>query len=480
MKGAHLLIVTSLMAAVSGCTLAPRYIRPEATAPAAWPEGAAYADSAAEIGLPAVATLDPEMFFPDTRLQRVLALARQHSLDLRLATLNVNRVRAYYKIQRAELIPSLGASASATRHRTPADLSMTGTEYTSEDYDAHVGVTAWEIDLFGRVRSEKNQALQQYLASEEGRRGAELSLVTAVCQSWLALAATREQRALADSTLQAQRGIFEMMAQTYDVGLATKLDLRRAQMQVDAAALALSDLIRREAEGRNALELLVGIPVPEDLLPMGLYGIDPPRAIAAGLASEVLLGRPDVMAAEHQLMAANAYLGVARAAFFPRISLTALLGTASAALSGLFESGSGTWTFAGAAALPLFDLRTHGALQASQADREILVTRYQMTIQTAFRETADALATRGTVGHEVTVQASLAEAAGDAYSLARERYAKGIDSYLSVLDAQRTYDAARQGLVSARFAELENRVRLYAVLGGGCVGQIRGQTECLR
>lgn len=468
MKRAFLtLLVASSLMVVGGCTLAPRYVRPDAATPAAWPAGAAYGDSAAEQGLPAAAALDPDAFFPDARLQGVLALARAHSLDLRLAALEVDRVRAYYKIQRADLLPSLGASASATRHHTPADLSMTGAERTSNDFGAQVGISAWEIDLFGRVRSEKNQAFEQYLASEEGRRGAELSLVAAIGQSWLSLAATREQLALADSTLRAQRGIYAMMARMREAGLTSQLDLRRAQMQVDAAELARNDLVRREAEGRNGLDLLVGVPVPDDLLPGNLTEVVPPREVAAGLASDVLLGRPDVMAAEHQLRAANAYLGVARAAFFPRISLTALLGTASAALSGLFDAGSGTWTFAGAAAMPLFDLRTQGALKVSQADREILVTRYQRAIQNAFRETADALAARGTVGQQVAVQSSLAEAAGDAYALARERYDRGLDSYLSVLDAQRTYDAARQGLVATRLAEMVNRVRLYAVLGGG-------------
>lgn len=471
------LIAALLMFTAGGCTLAPRYVRPDTTAPAAWPAGAAYADSAAENGLPAAAELDPDAFFPDPRLQGVLALAREHSMDLRLAALNVDRVRAYYKIQRADLLPSLGATAAATRHHTPADLSTTGAEITTEDYGVKVGVTAWEIDLFGRVRSEKNQAYEQYLASEEGRRGAELSLIAALSQSWLALAATREQLALADSTLRAQRGIYEMMTQMYDAGLATKLDLRRAQMQVDTAELTLNDHVRREAEDRNALNLLAGVQIPDNLLPADLAGVEPPREVAAGLFSDVLLGRPDVMAAEHQLRAANAYLGVARAAFFPRISLTALVGTVSAAFSGIFDSGSSTWTFAGAAAMPLFDLRTHGALKASQADREILVARYQQAIQNAFRETADALATRGTAVRQVETQTSLAEAAGDAYELARERYARGIDSYLSVLDAQRTYDAARQGLVRVRLAELVNRVRLFAVLGGGNVGLSQTTTE---
>jgi len=291
--------------------------------------------------------------------------------------------------------------------------------------------------------------------------------VSAVGQSYLALAATRQQLELAQSTLEAQRKIYELIGQQYEVGMATKLALRQAEIQVRAAELDVAGYTQLAAQDVNALNLLAGARVPDELLPAGLDGVVPPRAIGAQLSSEILLGRPDIMAAEHQLRAANAYIGVARAAFFPRISLTALVGTASAALSGLFASGSDTWTFNPQVAMPIFDLRTHGALQVSQADQQIVLTEYQQAIQTAFREVADALAVAGTVDRQVAAQESLVEASSEAYDLAGDRYAKGIDSYLSVLDAQRSLYAAQQGLVGLRLARLANRIQLYAALGGG-------------
>ena len=394
-------------------------------------------------------------------------LALANNLDLRLATLNVERVRAAYKIKTAELLPSLSVSATGSRSQTPADLSSTGAKAINSRYGVDLGIAAWEVDLFGRLRSEKNQALEQYLASAEGRRGAELSLVAAVGQAYLQLAATREQLGLARATLRTQQEAYELVQHQYDVGVASALALSRARTQVSSAEVEVAAYTRQEAQDRNALDLLAGGPVPDQLLPTDLANVQPPAEVASGLSSDVLLTRPDVMAAEHQLMAANAQIGVARAAFFPRISLTALVGTASSALSGLFGSGSDTWTFAPSATLPLFDLRTHGALKTTEADREILLTQYQQTIQTAFREVADALAARGTISDQVAAQSRLVEAAAEAYDLARQRYASGADSYLSVLDAQRTVYAARNGLVGLRLADVNSKVQLYAVLGGG-------------
>jgi multidrug efflux system outer membrane protein len=408
----------------------------------------------------------PDDLYPDPRLQQVVGLALAHNVDLRLAALNAERVRALYKIQRADLLPSIGVSATGTRQQTSEDLSYGYPQITGR-YNVDVGVSAWELDLFGRVRSEKNQALEQYLASEEGRRGAELSLVAAVGQTWLALAATREQLELARSTLATQTHYYELIDLQYQAGLATGLDLRRVQTQVNAAEGDVAAYTLQEAQDRNALDLLAGGPVPEELLPGRLDQVTPPPDVAPGLSSTVLLRRPDVMAAEHRLKAANAYIGVARASFFPRISLTALVGTASRALSGLFAAGSGTWLFSTHAAMPLFDLRTQGALKVSQADRDLVVAQYQKTIQTAFREVADALAARGTLRDRVAAQQRLVEASSEAYELAKKRYVAGADSYLSVLDAQRSLYTAQQGLVRLRLADAANRVQLYAVLGGG-------------
>jgi multidrug efflux system outer membrane protein len=450
----------------AGCTMAPRYVRPETEMPPAWPEGVAYPDSLDFAGVPAVGEVGPDELYPDARLQQVLALALANNVDLRLAALNVDRVQALYKIQRADLLPSISASASGSRQQTSADLAYGYPAITSR-YNVDVGVSSWELDLFGRVRSEKNQALEQYLATEEGRRGAELSLVAAVGQTWLQLAASREQLELAQSTLKNQRDSYDLIDRQFQAGLATGLDLRRAQTQVNVAEGEVAAFIQQEAQDRNALNLLAGRPVPGEMLPDGLDQVTPPPDVAPGLSSTVLLRRPDVMAAEHQLKAANAYIGVARASFFPRISLTALMGTASRALSGLFTGGSGTWLLSSQVGMPLFDLRTHGALKMSQAERDLVIAQYQKTIQTAFREAADALAARGTLRDRVAAQERLVAASSEAYDLAEKRYDAGSDSYLSVLDAQRTLYGAQQGLVRLRLADAANRVRLYAVLGGG-------------
>ncbi len=447
--------------------MAPKYVRPEAPTPKEWPAGPAYPDSLAALDMASAPEMSPEEFFQDDRLCRVLELALANNLDLRLAALNVEKVQAYYKIKRANLYPTLYASGAESRHKTPADLSFTGSAMTNEEYSVDVGVASWEIDLFGRVRSEKNQAWEQYLASEAGRRGAQLSLVAAVGQSYMALAASREELQLAQATLESQQASYDLIEKQFKVGLATKLDLRRAQTQVEMARQNVAVYTQQEAQDENALDLLAGTQVPRELLPDNLSGVTPPQEVDPGLSSLVLLGRPDIMAAEHQLKAANAYIGVARAAFFPRISLTALVGTASASLSGLFSSGSDTWTFSPTIGLPIFDARTHAALKVSQVDQQIVLTQYQKAIQGAFREVADALAVRGTIDQQVTAQASMVTALKEAHDLAVDRYNKGIDSYLSVLIAQQSLYGAQQGLVGLRLARIVNQVQLYAVLGGG-------------
>jgi len=467
MKRLSFSLLLMLIVFSGGCTMAPKYVRPEASVPQEWPEGPAYPDSLAALDLVSAPEMTPQEFFRDSRLQGVLELALANNLDLRLAALNVEKVQAYYRIKRADLYPAVYAAGTETRHKTPADLSFTGSAMTNEEYSINVGVASWEIDLFGRIRSQKNQAWEQYLASEAGRRGAQLSLVAAVGQSYMALAASREQLQLANVTLESQQAFYDLIEKQYNVGLATKLDLRRVQTQVNLAQRNVAIYTQLAAQDENALNLLAGSQVPRELLPENLSGVTPPREVDPGLSSLVLLGRPDIMAAEHQLKAANAYIGVARAAFFPRISLTALVGTASASLSGLFSSGSDTWTFSPTVGLPVFDARTHAALKVSQVDQQIVLTQYQKAIQSAFREVADALAVKGTIDQQVAAQESLVSAMQETYDLAVVRYKKGIDDFLSVSVAQRTLYGAQQGLVGLRMARIANQVQLYAVLGGG-------------
>ena len=450
-----------------GCSLAPKYTQPKAPIPAGWPTGAAYKETKAATGAPTASELRWREFFTDERLQKIIEIALNNNRDLRLAALNVERARALYGVQRAELFPSVNAVGAGGKQRSSADLIAPGDPRTIEQYSVDLGTAAWEIDFFGRIRSLKDRALEEYLATEEARRSAQISLVSEVAMAYLTLAADREGLKLARSTLETQQAAYGLIHRRYEVGLATELDLRRAQTQVDAARGDVARYMQLTAQDENGLNLLAGSPVPSELLPADLSSVTPLQEISPGLSSEALLRRPDIMAAEHRLKGAYAFIGVARSAFFPRISLTTSIGTASDELSGLFKSGSGTWNFAPRIVMPIFDARTWAALRVSKAERKIVLTQYERTIQAAFREVADTLAVKGTVGDQVSAQQSLVGAVAKTYRLSDKRYTKGIDSYLGVLDAQRSLYAAEQRLVALRLASLANQVRLYAVLGGG-------------
>lgn len=464
-RNTFLLVVSLVLFA--GCTMAPKYTRPAAPIPAAWPSGVAYDAAQTAPHSPAATDLGWQEFFADEKLQQVIGMALTNNRDLRLATLNVERARAYYGIQRAELLPAGDATARGSRQRLPADLSSTGNRQTVERYDANLGVAAWEIDFFGRIRSLKDRALEEFLATEQARRSAQILLVSSVAQSYLTLAADRESLALANTTLATQQAAFDLIKRRFDLGLVPELDVHRAQTQVDAARGDVGRFSQLLAQDENALRLLAGTSIPPELLPAQLADVTPLRSLDAGLPSAVLLQRPDVLQTENLLRAAHADLGAARAAFFPRISLTAAFGSASSDLSGLFQAGSGAWNYAPQLVMPIFDARTWSAHRAAQVQREIAVTQYEKAIQNAFREVADSLAIRGTLGGQVAAQQSLVRAVADTHRLSHSRYDKGIDSYLSVLDAQRSLYAAQQGLVALRLVQAVNDVRLYAVLGGG-------------
>ena len=450
-----------------GCTLAPEYKRPTSPVPADWPTGAAYQPAGAASNAPMASELKWHEFFTDETLQKIIAMALENNRDLRLAALNVERARALYGIQRAELLPTIHGVGSGSKERVPADLSKTGSRMTSERYDVDLGIISWEIDFFGRIRSLKDRALEEYLATDQARRSAQLLLVSTVANAYLALAADRENLKLAESTLETQEEAYRLIKRRYEVGLASELDLRQGQSQVDVAMRDIARYKQLAARDENALILLVGSSVPNDLLPSALDSVDPPEEISPGTPSEVLLLRPDILAAEHSLKAANANIGAARAAFFPRIALTGTIGTASADLSSLFKSGQGTWAFAPQIVLPIFDARTWSAYDFTKVEREIAVAQYEKAIQTAFREVADALAVRGTVDQQIAAQQSLVEAFAETYRLSNARYTKGIDNYLSVLVAQRSLYAAQQGLIFLRLDRLTNLVTMYRVLGGG-------------
>jgi len=467
MKGRYLLLVTGCAALVAGCTLAPKYHRPASPIPAQWPGAEAYAQAGAPANAPAAPDIAWQDFFADQNLQCVIGSAITNNRDLRIAALNVDRARAIYGIQRGELLPSVRALGSGSKQETPADLSSTGARHTSERYDVSLGVAAWEIDFFGRIQSLKDRALEEYLATEQARRSAQILLVSSVANAYLLLAADRENLALAETTLASQQGAYDLIKRRCDLGLAPYVDVYRSRTQVETARGDVAQFRQRVALDENALDLLVGTPVASRLLPTALTNVVPPREVAPGIASDALLRRPDILQAEALLKAANADIGAARATLFPRISLTAAYGTASSELSGLFKSDQDAWSFIPLVSMPIFDTRTWSALEATKVQQKIIVTQYEKTIQNAFKEVADALAVRDTVGQQVAAQEALVEAVDQTYRMSTSRYDKGMDSYLSVLDAQRSLYTAQRGLVLLRLAKTANTVRLYSVLGGG-------------
>ncbi len=453
---------------LAGCTImAPKYTPPTAPVAEQWPTGPAYRGPQPATDQPTATEADWQAFFADDRLRQIIQLALANNRDLRLASLKVDMARALYGIQRAELYPTVYATGSGGRQRAAADLTADGQPQNTEQYSVNLGVLAWEVDFFGRLRSLKNEALESYLASEQARHAAQILLLSSVANAYLALAADREALALAERTLDSQQATCELVQRQHQFDLATELDLRQAQIPVEVARRNLAIYIQQVAQDINALHLLVGSPLPDHLLPDELGQISPFADISPGLSSEILVGRPDIMAAEHRLKGAHAVIGAARAAFFPRIALTTTLGTASHQLAGLFKSGTDTWSYAPQIVMPIFDARTWSAYRASKVQREIAVAEYERAIQGAFREVADTLATRGTIDRQLAAQQALVDALDDTQRLALSRFEAGIDSYLGVLDAQRSLFGAQQHLVALRRIQRSSQVQLYAALGGG-------------
>jgi multidrug efflux system outer membrane protein len=457
----------------TACTMAPKYTRPATPVSAQWPSGPAYAQTnSANIStndVSRVPDLNWREFFTDDKLKAIIERALANNRDLRAAALNVEKARALYGIQRSELLPVVDAGATAGKTRIPKDFSPNGQPQTVGTYSAGLGAVSWELDFFGRIRSLKEEALQQYFATEQARRNVQIVLVSSVAQTYLALVADRETLGIAQTTLETQQASYDLIKHRYDLGLANNLDVSRAQVPVDTARRDVATYTQQVAKDENALNLLVGSSAAADwtATPTKLSGVTPPREIGPGLSSEVLLRRPDVLQAEDQLKAANADIGAARANFFPRVSLTAAIGAESSELDKLFKSGSGAWSYTPQVVLPIFDPRTWYTHRASKVQRDLAVAQYEKAIQSAFRDVADTLAVRGTVDRQVSAQASLVNATAQTYRLAYSRYDKGLDSFLSVLDAQRSLFAAQQGLVLTQLSKRANEVKLYEVLGGG-------------
>ena len=474
------LTCSAAMTCLSACTLAPRYHRPDLPIAPGWPDGDSAPATASDIGW--------RDFFADERLKKLIEIALVHNPDARVAALNIAAARAQYQIQRASLFPAISASAVEQVEKYPASVAAiaatggaggaggtggvaavsTGSG-VSRYFDVGVGFTSYELDVFGRIRSLNRVKLEQYLGYVETRRSTQISIVAEVASAYLTLLSDEKLLKITQDTFNSQQNSFELIKMSFDGGVITALDYHQAESTVATAQANLAQYTRQVAQDRNALVLLLGTPQPDDLPSTAELDTETFLAdLPAGIPSEVLTRRPDVQAAEHNLIASNANVGAARAAFFPSISLTGSYGTASTHLSGLFDHGSTTWTFSPQINLPIFAGGANvAALKLSNVQKEVLIAQYQQSVQSAFREVADALVARGTLDAQLNADQRLVSTTGEGFRLAQMRFDNGVDNYLTVLDSQRTFFTAQQSLVAVQLARLQNLVTLYKALGGG-------------
>ena len=404
-------------------------------------------------------------FFADQRLLQVIDLALANNRDLRTAALNIQKAQQQYQISENNQLPTIGASGSAVRQVTPT--RDPNNPYST--YQVGLGLTSYELDFWGRVRSLKDAALDSYLATQSARDATQISLISQITQTWLNYSYASAQLKLANQTLKVQQDSFNLNKKRFDVGIDSEIPLRQAQISVETARNDVANYKTQLAQAQNLLNLLVGQPVPANLLsPQPVKRITQSTALTAGLPSDLLNNRPDVRAAEYQLSAAGANIGAAKAQLYPTISLTGTAGYASTDLSDLFKSGAFVWSLGPSLDIPIFDWGTRRAnVKISETDQKIALSDYEKTIQTAFREVNDALAVRENIGDRLAAQRRLVDATNTTYKLSTARFRAGIDNYLTVLDAQRTSYSAEQGLLLLEQANLNNQVEVYKTLGGG-------------
>jgi multidrug efflux system outer membrane protein len=475
MRGSTLVTVAAAITVLSACTMEPHYDRPAAPVPPTWAGSAAGAEDKAS-----VADVGWRQFFPDPVLQRLMAIALANNRDLRVAVLNVQAAQAQYRIQRADLFPTISATALEQVEKYPAGVLGTGTGggatgapvpggTTIRFFEAGVGFTSYEIDLFGKIRSLNHAALEAYFENAETRRSSQLTLVAEVASAYLAILADETILKVTRDTLDSQTASYDLTKKSLDAGTTTALALRQAATTVDTARANLAEYTRQAAQDRNALMLLLGTPIPEDIVFSTDINAETMSAdLPVGVPSEVLTRRPDVLAAEHQLISANADIGAARAAFFPSITLTGNYGTASTQLSGLFKRGTSAWTFSPQISVPIFAGGANVAnLDLSKIEKNVYIAQYEKTLQSAFREVDDALAARKTLDDQLAAQRALLDDSSESYRLADMRFRNGVDSFLPVLDAQRALYSAQQAVVGLELQRLQNMATLYKALGGG-------------
>ena len=461
------LCVLTCVLAVAGCSLAPPHQAPPLPVAAAYP-----ADTGESSGLASAGRLAPEIawrdYFADPQLKALIAQALAHNRDLRTAVLRVAEAQAAYGIQRADQFPTIAAGIDGSRARVPGDLSPTGRALTSDQYQIVVGLAAWELDFWGRVRNLKEAALEAYLATDAARHAVTVSLIAQVADAYFGLLELDERLALARQTVVSREKSLGIFTRRFEVGAIARMDVVQVDTLLQQARALVAQIEQARAAQAHALTLLLGAPLSEGMQTAKLDDRAVPQDLPVGLPAEVLLQRPDIMVAEHQLRAAGANIGAARAAFFPRITLTGFFGTASAELDGLFDADSRAWRFAPSLSLPIFDAgRNRAALQLAEVRRDLAVVNYEKSVQAAFRDVSDALSARRWLGEQVRIAEATLKAQAERARLVKLRYDNGSAPYFEWLDAQRDLLTAEQQWVQARRALLSSKVRLYAALGGG-------------
>lgn len=452
--------VAAALMTMSGCSLIPEYNRPQPAVEQNW-----------DVPVNAQANakrLQWQQFFQSDVLKELIGESLANNQDLRVAALNIERAQAQYRISRADLLPSINASGDGSSQRVPADLSTTGDNEVTHQYSAGVGFTSYELDFFGRVRSLNQQALENYFATVEAQRSVKVALIAEVASAYFQFQADQQLLAISRQTLGSQQDSYTLVKSSYDQEVATELDLSQAESTVRAAEAAQARYERQVAQDKNALVLLVGKPLaPKFFVAADLDAMHLNEELPVGLPSDLLVYRPDILSAEHQLKAANANIGAARAAFFPSITLTASAGAASADLGQLFSGGQGAWSFVPSINIPIFNSgRNQANLDVARVQTSIEVANYQKTIQVAFREVSDSLVARGSLTTQVTAETKLVDANRRNFVLAESRYKEGVDTYLNSLDAQRNLFSSQQSLVTTKLARINNLVSLYKALGG--------------
>jgi multidrug efflux system outer membrane protein len=452
-----LLLITFLF--LTGCTLMPTYHRPNSPVSEKWSQ------SSLSKNQTPVADIGWREFFSDPRLAKLIEIALNNNRDLRIAALNTDQIRAQYRLFNRALLPEFEAHGGGLFQR---DVTSAGKHPMTTKYTAHVN-TAYEIDLFGHIRSLKAQALEQYFSTSEAQRSVQMALVSEVAIQYLNQRALAEQLDLSKQTLKSVQSYYQLVKSSYELGNSSALDLHSTEAQVQSAMANIAAYERQYNQAQDALEFLIGQPLPADLpVPQSLTTEKLLADLSPGLPSDLLARRPDILQAEHQLKAANANIGVVRSAFFPKITLTAAEGVSSVQLARLFTPGANAWSFAPDITLPLFNRTNNIAnLEAANIGKSIEIARYEKAIQNAFREVSDILIARRTFNDQITAQKALVAAQEQRYQLAGERYKNGVDNYLSVLTAQQDLYVAQQNLIQAEFLRLSNLISFYKALGGG-------------